>query len=222
MGIRKAMLAAALLVGIICSGFNYLHCEEEFPEWVPEEVIQKAKEILFSEKHDAFTRGLTEEELKRRELKYPYLIAEVDYVSFIKGTNIKEYLKKLRFSDKDDCRYGFGFGVYLDNKWIATLEVGYLFEKLSNIGTSKIMPGAEDVLALIYTKYPPTEGYKIIRDYIGVYAFFIEKSNKIIQAITYIHPEGIVFSYPEQHMLEEKKKIIEHRKFHSDPNLDNK
>ena len=211
MKIKELVSLGVFLIGFLFSGFDFGHCEEEFPEWVPREVIEKAQEFLISDKTSSeFLFDMSNKELSKCTLRYPFKIVRVDYDNYTEGDDIKNYFEGLRSSG--DKSYGHGFGLYLNDKRQGTIEIGYNKKgMLSIIGSSRIMPEAEDWLAAIYQKYPSDSGYKIIRDVIKP-AFFVEKNKEIVQVMTCSAPEGIRFSNPEQHMLEVKKDLIERRK----------
>jgi len=213
MYVRKVLITGVAML-ILSSFFSSAaYCGEEFPDWVPKEVIEKAKEILVSdETHSEFSSEMTKEDLIKRELKYPFKLVRVDYKNYSKGDSIQKYFKRLRSSGNKGFGFGFGFGLYLDDVRVATLEIGYINGNLRLIGSSKRMRGAADELPKIYEDYPPEKGYIIIRDLIGMAAFFVEKDNEIIQVITNNPPKGIDYSDPEQHMMTEKERLIEHKK----------
>lgn len=211
MGTKKLILVGVLLIGFLFSAMDFGFCEDEFPEWVPKEMIERAREALVSDKTSSeFLFDMSNEELSKCTLRYPFKIVRVDYDNYTEGDDIKNYLEGLRSSG--DKSYGYGFGLYLNDKRQGTIEIGYNKKgMLSIIGSSRIMPEAEDWLAAIYQKYPSDSGYTIIRDVLKP-AFFVEKNKEIVQVMTCSAPEGIRFSNPEQHMLEVKKGLIEGRK----------
>jgi len=210
---KKVLIAGAAIL-VLSSFFSAAsYCGKEFPDWVPREVIEKAEEILVNNKTDSgFFAGMTNAELARRELRYPFQLVRVDYENYSKGDSIQKHFKRLRSSGNKGYGFGFGFGLYLDDVRIATMEVGIANGNWRLIGGDKRTSGYPDELPVIYEDYPPDKGYKIIRDFLGIYAFFVEKDNEIIQVITINPPKGISYSDPHQHMLTEKKGLIEHKK----------
>lgn len=95
----KSAIPVLFLTGILCMGFNYGHCEEEFPEWVPQGAIEKAREIMLS----GHLIDMKIEKLQKCEL------VVVDYEHYEIGDSIQN----LFISDNR-----FLFGIYMDNKWI--------------------------------------------------------------------------------------------------------
>jgi hypothetical protein len=210
MKIKKLVLQGIFFIGFLFSGFDFGHCEEKFPEWVPQEAIEEAKEILLSGHLIDMEIG----ELQKCELRHPCELVGVDYEHYDIGDSIQKLF---------DRNEQFLFGIYLDNKWIWEIGVGtkdghWMFCCSTEI-TKK--SSYEDPLGAIYKQFPISDSIKIYRTLRGERHYFIEINGEIKKIIIRRPYKGTIYYEPTRHMLEEKKRIIKPRRFHSAPNQEN-
>jgi len=187
-----------------------VYCEEEFPEWVQKGAIERAKRSLnfFSYFHNEIGSMYAKDPNRIKIdsigciLKNPFEAVRVDYVNYSKGDRISDH-----FSCKSDSGKYIGFGVYYGDEQIGHMEM-ILRDGEWMLGSSGGVDSITGNLSELYDKYPPEEGYKIIRQTARA-IFFIEKEDKVIQIIQYTGlSKGWVQFAPEQYMLKNKKEIL--------------
>lgn len=197
----KSLIPALFLTGILCMGSNPGHCEEEFPEWVPEGAIEKAREILLS----GHLIDMKTEKLQKCELRHPCELVDVDYEHYEIGDSIQNvFIRENQFL----------FGIYLDNKWIWEIGVQLKNSHWMFCCSTEIRKKSsyEDPLGAIYKEFPVSNRVKIYRTLRGESRYFIEKNKEIEKIIIRRPYKGTIYSEPTDHMLEVKKVLIEGRK----------
>ena len=205
MGPKKAIIAGVVIF-VLSSFFSAAsYCGEEFPEWVPKGAVEKAKEILVANKKAADWRfSMKIEDLKRCELRHPCELVWIHYLDHEAGDNIREAFKRDKY---------YGFGVYLDNKWLASVGVEFKDDHWEYLNSAKVSKEFcnEDPLGEIYNKYPVSNKIKMYKPHFGGLHYFVEKDGEIIKVVISRPYKTTLYLEPEHHMLEEKERIESNR-----------
>ncbi|MCX5754163.1 MAG: hypothetical protein NTW97_11080 [Candidatus Krumholzibacteria bacterium] len=199
-----------LIASIFAISASPAWAEEQFPSWVPPEAVRAAREVWFnSTNHESSDRlfikhGISSSsDLARSALMHPRKLVDIDYESYQPGSDI--------FAMFSPHKNGFGFSVYIDDRYVGTVEVALKNQQWIMMGVGGPGLNARDFYGGIYSQYPPSMDLIIYQKVDG--AFFIIEGNEVIDSF-YWDVETRTFKEmdPAQYITNERARIIEYKK----------
>lgn len=199
--IKKFVLHMVLIIGFLFPSIAFTQNEEEFPDWLPKDAIERAKYLIkltaefrneigsmYSDEPNKFRMDST-----RCTLKYPVEVVQVDYLNYSKGCDIKELFFDdiVYFRVRIDEYYVFSF--YQGDSFLGHVNPMYYEGKWGGDSADRLQlkKNGKDRLREISNEYPWRDGYRIY--YILPYfqqtyspEFYIEKNGEIIKIIGYL------------------------------------